>query len=255
MGPGWHINTTVSNSIVSMFLCPSDNMAPFPVPAGDPVERPAQQLLRLRRHDDRLSGGRSRPRASSPRRDRPTASRTSPTGPPIRSPSPRRWSARIPAGIKPRRCRQLFRNGTNVDTGIQPCARSISTTPARTITWVLADINTCQAGRPEPCPGHVKGSTKTTRGSGGRPNDGGFTLINTVVPPSSTQYSFACCNFTTSSGCDDGSFQNVNSMHPGGANVLFADGSVHFLKSSIAIKTYWALGTKANGEVISSDSY
>ena len=44
-------------------------------------------------------------------------------------------------------------------------------------------------------------------------------------------------------------------MHPGGANVLFADGSVRFLKSSISIRTYWALGTKANGEVISSDSY
>jgi prepilin-type processing-associated H-X9-DG protein len=44
-------------------------------------------------------------------------------------------------------------------------------------------------------------------------------------------------------------------MHPGGANVVFADGSVHFLKSSIAIKTYWALGTKSNGEVISSDQF
>jgi hypothetical protein len=36
---------------------------------------------------------------------------------------------------------------------------------------------------------------------------------------------------------------------------LFCDGSVHFIKSTIALKTYWALGTKANGEVISSDSY
>ena len=49
--------------------------------------------------------------------------------------------------------------------------------------------------------------------------------------------------------------ENVNSRHPGGANVLFADGSVHFLKSSISIKTYWALGTRGNGEVVSSDSY
>ncbi len=86
-------------------------------------------------------------------------------------------------------------------------------------------------------------------------DDGGWTLFNTIVPPSSPQFSFACCNFTTSSGCDDGQYQNSNSMHPGGANFLFADGSVHFVKSSISIKTYWALGTKANGEVISSDSY
>ena len=45
------------------------------------------------------------------------------------------------------------------------------------------------------------------------------------------------------------------SRHAGGANFTFGDGSVHFLKSSIAIKTWWALGTKASGEVISSDQY
>ena len=58
-----------------------------------------------------------------------------------------------------------------------------------------------------------------------------------------------------SSNASDGQYQCSSSNHPGGCNFLFADGSVHFLKSSIAIKTYWALGTKANGEVISSDSY
>jgi prepilin-type processing-associated H-X9-DG protein len=44
-------------------------------------------------------------------------------------------------------------------------------------------------------------------------------------------------------------------MHPGGVNALFVDGSVRFVKDSIARQTWWALGTKANGEVISSDSY
>jgi hypothetical protein len=37
--------------------------------------------------------------------------------------------------------------------------------------------------------------------------------------------------------------------------VLFADGSVHFVKSSISLNIWWSLGTKGNGEVISSDSY
>ena len=46
-----------------------------------------------------------------------------------------------------------------------------------------------------------------------------------------------------------------NSNHPGGANFLFGDGSSRFIKSSVSIRTYWALGTKANSEVISSDSY
>ena len=45
------------------------------------------------------------------------------------------------------------------------------------------------------------------------------------------------------------------SQHPGGANMLFADGSVHFLKSSINPITWRALATRAFGEVISADAY
>ena len=45
------------------------------------------------------------------------------------------------------------------------------------------------------------------------------------------------------------------SKHPGGANFLFVDGSVHFLKASINIFSYCALGSRAAGEVVSSDSY
>jgi prepilin-type N-terminal cleavage/methylation domain-containing protein/prepilin-type processing-associated H-X9-DG protein len=46
-----------------------------------------------------------------------------------------------------------------------------------------------------------------------------------------------------------------NSLHPGGVNVGFADGSVRFVKDSVNPQTWWALGTRANGEVVSSDSY
>jgi prepilin-type processing-associated H-X9-DG protein len=45
------------------------------------------------------------------------------------------------------------------------------------------------------------------------------------------------------------------SLHPGGANMLFADGSVHFLKSSISPIPWRAMATRGFGEVISSDSY
>jgi hypothetical protein len=34
-----------------------------------------------------------------------------------------------------------------------------------------------------------------------------------------------------------------------------ADGSVRFVKNSISIQTWMALGTKSGGEVVSSDSY
>jgi len=45
------------------------------------------------------------------------------------------------------------------------------------------------------------------------------------------------------------------SLHPGGVNFLMGDGSVKFIKSGISLPTYWALGTRAGGEVISSDSF
>jgi prepilin-type N-terminal cleavage/methylation domain-containing protein/prepilin-type processing-associated H-X9-DG protein len=72
-------------------------------------------------------------------------------------------------------------------------------------------------------------------------------------------------NADTDSGLDDPS-----SFHPGGANVLFTDGSVHFIKSitndlgvypngstryTPSSLIFQALGTRAGGEVVSSDSY
>ncbi len=43
------------------------------------------------------------------------------------------------------------------------------------------------------------------------------------------------------------------SRHSGGCNVLSADGSVRFVKSTININTWWAFGTRAGNETISAD--
>lgn len=45
------------------------------------------------------------------------------------------------------------------------------------------------------------------------------------------------------------------SNHPGGVNIAMADGSVRFVRDTVSPSTWWALGTRAGGEAISSDSY
>ncbi|MFO0951644.1 MAG: DUF1559 domain-containing protein [Isosphaeraceae bacterium] len=45
------------------------------------------------------------------------------------------------------------------------------------------------------------------------------------------------------------------SFHPGGVNTLFGDGSVKFVKDTVNPLTWWALGTKNGGEVVSADAY
>jgi prepilin-type N-terminal cleavage/methylation domain-containing protein/prepilin-type processing-associated H-X9-DG protein len=59
------------------------------------------------------------------------------------------------------------------------------------------------------------------------------------------------------SGVNDpgGSPGGFQSQHPGGGNFFFMDGSVRFLKTSTALNTFWALCTRNNGEILSSDSF
>jgi prepilin-type N-terminal cleavage/methylation domain-containing protein/prepilin-type processing-associated H-X9-DG protein len=46
-----------------------------------------------------------------------------------------------------------------------------------------------------------------------------------------------------------------SSHHPGGVNVVFGDGAVKFVKDSVNLQNWRALGTRAGGEVISADGY
>jgi prepilin-type N-terminal cleavage/methylation domain-containing protein/prepilin-type processing-associated H-X9-DG protein len=66
------------------------------------------------------------------------------------------------------------------------------------------------------------------------------------------------CDTTPSTFSGVGGGQGVippTSNHPGGVNVCMVDGSVKFIKDTVNLQTWWALGTRAGGEVISSDAY
>jgi prepilin-type N-terminal cleavage/methylation domain-containing protein/prepilin-type processing-associated H-X9-DG protein len=47
----------------------------------------------------------------------------------------------------------------------------------------------------------------------------------------------------------------IGSQHPGGANMVFGDGSVRFVKDRINPATWWAIHTIRGGEVVSNDAF
>jgi prepilin-type N-terminal cleavage/methylation domain-containing protein/prepilin-type processing-associated H-X9-DG protein len=60
--------------------------------------------------------------------------------------------------------------------------------------------------------------------------------------------------------CTNGTFSfdgasTASSFHPGGANVLFVDGHARFLKETISLETWHALGSRNGSEVVSEAAF
>ncbi len=78
-------------------------------------------------------------------------------------------------------------------------------------------------------------------------------LGNVLVPPNSP---YPYCQWENGdSDTDSAGIFGLTSFHSGGANVCMADGSVRFIKSSVNWPTLWAIGSRAQGEAVSADSY
>lgn len=65
--------------------------------------------------------------------------------------------------------------------------------------------------------------------------------LNNFTEPEDDEEFYRACGF--------------KSLHPGGANAVMADASVHFLTESIDYRLWCALGTRAGGESITADAF
>jgi prepilin-type N-terminal cleavage/methylation domain-containing protein/prepilin-type processing-associated H-X9-DG protein len=90
----------------------------------------------------------------------------------------------------------------------------------------------------------------------------GTVSLQTQLTPNSSSpdllYATTCCptcnlpsrNMPCIANPGPGNYCAARSYHTGGVNLLFADGSVHFVSDSVDIQTWRALGTIAGGEVL-----
>ncbi len=65
----------------------------------------------------------------------------------------------------------------------------------------------------------------------------------------------ACWYGAGDNGNTDTTVVGTSSNHPGGVNVGFLDGSIKFIKESVSNQTWWAIATRAGGEVVDASSY
>jgi prepilin-type N-terminal cleavage/methylation domain-containing protein/prepilin-type processing-associated H-X9-DG protein len=85
----------------------------------------------------------------------------------------------------------------------------------------------------------------TSGTTGGWANPGTEIIISGFNPATGTIPGPCAINCTNDN--------EVYAFHPGGANVLFADGSARFAKQSISLDTLIAITTRAGGEVVQID--
>jgi len=119
-----------------------------------------------------------------------------------------------------------------------------SANPAATLAGLAACDQAWNSG---------SGTVDTQRGKNWIHGSFAFTLFSTIPTPNANNNSWTYCSPTGSGSAS--SFSEADSYHTGGINCLMGDGSVKFLKNSINQRTWWSLGTKGNGEIVSADAY
>jgi prepilin-type N-terminal cleavage/methylation domain-containing protein/prepilin-type processing-associated H-X9-DG protein len=68
-------------------------------------------------------------------------------------------------------------------------------------------------------------------------------------------YTAPCLSIGGNFDNNPNSYAAARSKHPGGVNVSMVDGSVRFVKNTVSARVWWAVGSIAGSEVVSSDAY
>ncbi len=255
---GFYANSTVTNSRISVFLCPSDGNA-----GSLQVVRPAGGRMDTLDVNYVASAGTT---TNSPNNTAPTNA----------------WATQGSTGVFWwYRCYGFkdmtdgssntiaFSEALVTNGGSQSTAASISNTfPGNSVTGVGGAGGAAQQYDANANPAAIltglvacntafasKSGINNLRGVFWEVGSLGMTMFNTIVPPNSKLYLWGDCRNTGGGYPNDATFANTSSNHSGGVNCLMSDGSVKFIKDSINQYTWWSLGTRGNGEVISSDSY
>jgi prepilin-type N-terminal cleavage/methylation domain-containing protein/prepilin-type processing-associated H-X9-DG protein len=130
--------------------------------------------------------------------------------------------------------------------GIQPSTgqrRIVEIRDGTSNTLVLAE----DAGRPQRWQLGQLITSKSSDGAGWGDPNAEYGLDGTNPADGSTMPGLCAIN------CNNDN--EVYAFHPGGANILFADGSVHFVQANINIVTFGALITANGGEVFPGNAF
>jgi prepilin-type N-terminal cleavage/methylation domain-containing protein/prepilin-type processing-associated H-X9-DG protein len=156
------------------------------------------------------------------------------------------------------RVKGIGNSNTSQFDGLQPSATTLLVTPPtypplnqNPMTLTQGYYQACKATADK-----VSNEMHNTYASGmywytGHPENSRY---NHVMPPNSPSCGYPG-KFPTGNYNNSGGAYTASSRHPGVVNVAFADGSIRAVKSTINIMTWWAVGTRSNGEVISASAY
>jgi prepilin-type N-terminal cleavage/methylation domain-containing protein/prepilin-type processing-associated H-X9-DG protein len=140
-----------------------------------------------------------------------------------------------------------------------PTIPAPATTATPDVSTVLASIAAsptagCKAAT---APAGFPGGGHTHWSNGNSFYDGMTTALppNTKSPAGSPAYDTDMSSNDEDDGGPTYAAVTSRSYHSGGVNTLFGDGSVKFIKNSISVQIWRALGTVGGGEIVSSDAF